>query len=91
MEPREGITVIMNTRVVRRWARTSAAIAALLIVGAFGVAVVLRAAQTPPQRDLLAELTAQKATATIYCQVCGFQTDNRTAMEAHLLNHTTVE
>ena len=51
----------------------------------------MRAAQTPPQRDLLAELTAQKATATICCQVCGFQTDNRTAMEAHLLNHTTVE
>jgi hypothetical protein len=48
MEPREGITVIMNTRVVRRWAKTSAAIAALLIVIAFGVAVVLHAAQTPP-------------------------------------------
>ena len=42
------MTVAMNTRRVGRSARLSVAIAVLLVVGAFGVAVVLRAAQTPP-------------------------------------------
>ena len=51
------------------------------------VFTAIRENQTPPERDLLAEVSSQAEVNIIRCQICGFQTGDRSAMEEHMLNH----
>ncbi len=51
------------------------------------VFMAMRANQTPPERDLLAEVSSEVETNIIRCQICGFQTGDRNTLAEHMLNH----